>query len=600
MAPPVFLYTARVSNPRPIFLIGMMGAGKSTVGPRLAARLGRSFVDTDLEVERRAGQSVAEIFAREGEARFRALERESIEASAGQPLVVALGGGAIAQPGALERCRALGVLVQLDVPLERLLERIGDAASRPLLAGLDAAGRRGRLAALLESRRRFYERAHVRVDGSAEPDVVVEQIRARLVGLEDPTGGKSAVAEEIPEVPDGGRGGQGSKRSGMGTGRTGVRSKSKSKPVGGRKGDAGALASVAVSLADRSYSIELGHDWLETIGQRVGSLLGAEKVAIVSVAPVARRYAPQLARGLAKAGVRAGRIVVPDGDASKNLRELGRLYERFLDQGLDRHAAVVALGGGVVGDLAGFAAASFLRGIPFVQVPTTVLAMVDASIGGKTGVNLPRGKNLVGAFHQPRGVFIDTATLSSLPRRERAAGVAELVKAAAIWDAELFDWLEQHIEAFLDLEPEILLHGLERACAIKAEVVARDEREGGLRRLLNFGHTLGHAIEKHARYRGLLHGEAVSIGMVFAAERSEALGFSPAGTALRLASLLERAGLPTSPPDRPRKAYLAAIGVDKKRQGAGIHFVVLKGVGRAGTVSLRPEEILPAGWRAGR
>lgn len=365
-------------------------------------------------------------------------------------------------------------------------------------------------------------------------------------------------------------------------------------------GEGHARATVPVSLGERSYAIELGHDWLETIGARIGSMLAVERVAVVSVAPVARRYAPLLVRGLLKSGARAGRIAVPDGDASKNLRELSRLYERFLDLELDRHAAVVALGGGVVGDLAGFAAASFLRGIPFVQVPTTVLSMVDASIGGKTGVNLARGKNLVGAFHQPRGVFIDTATLASLPRRERAAGAAELIKAAAIWDEDLFAWLEEHVEAFLALEPEIVLHGLERACAIKAEVVARDEREGDLRRLLNFGHTLGHAIEKHARYRGILHGEAVAIGMVFAAGRSEELGFAPPGTARRLAALLQRAGLPTTAPDRPRKAYLSAIGVDKKRQGSGIHFVVLKGIGRAGTVSLRPEEILPSGWRAVR
>lgn len=366
--------------------------------------------------------------------------------------------------------------------------------------------------------------------------------------------------------------------------------------AGQRQGQA--QARVRVELGERSYAIELGHDWLESAGERIAGLLDAERIAVVSVAPVARRYAASVSRGLARAGARVGRVVVPDGDASKSPRELVRLWEHFLAQGLDRQSAVVALGGGVVGDLAGFAAASFLRGIPFVQVPTTVLAMIDSSIGGKTGINLAQGKNLVGAFHQPRGVFIDTATLASLPRRERAAGAAELIKAAAIWDAELFAWLETHLEAFLDLEPECVLHALERACAIKAEVVARDEREGGLRRLLNFGHTLGHAIEKHARYRGILHGEAVAIGMVFAAERSEALGTAPAGTAHRLASLLERAGLPTNPPDRPRQAYLSAIAVDKKRQGDGIHFVVLHGIGRAGTVSLRPEAILPPGWRA--
>jgi 3-dehydroquinate synthase len=357
-------------------------------------------------------------------------------------------------------------------------------------------------------------------------------------------------------------------------------------------------ASLPVSLGERSYAIELGQDWLATIGRRAAERLGAERIALVTVPTVARRYAPLLTRGLTAGGARVRRIVVPDGDASKNLVQLGKLYDAFLDFGLDRSSAVVTLGGGVAGDLGGFAAASFLRGIPFVQVPTTVLAMVDASIGGKTGVNLAQGKNLVGAFHQPRGVYIDVATLRSLPRRERAAGAAELIKAAVIWDAAFFDWLEPRIEAFLDLDPKVVLPALERACAIKAEVVERDEREGGLRRLLNFGHTLAHAIEKHAGYRGILHGEAVAIGMVFAADRSEALGFAPAGTADRLTRLLVRAGLPTQPPDRPRSAYLSAIAVDKKKQGGKIHFVVLDGIGSSTTAALRPGDILPAGWKA--
>jgi 3-dehydroquinate synthase len=213
-------------------------------------------------------------------------------------------------------------------------------------------------------------------------------------------------------------------------------------------------------------------------------------------------------------------------------------------------------------------------------------------------VNLRQGKNLVGAFHQPAGVYIDVETLRSLPLRQRAAGAAELIKAAAIWDAALFEWLESRIEAFLELDEKVVIPALERACAIKAEVVARDEREGGLRRLLNFGHTLAHAIEADAGYRGILHGEAVAIGMVFAAERSEALGFAPAGTRDRLEALLVRAGLPTRPPTRPRRTYLSAIAVDKKKQGDQIHFVVLKGIGSAGTTSLRPRDILPPGWKA--
>jgi shikimate kinase/3-dehydroquinate synthase len=363
------------------------------------------------------------------------------------------------------------------------------------------------------------------------------------------------------------------------------------------KGSGRARVSVPVELGDRSYAIEIGSDWLKTAGRRIAQRLDVERVALVAVPSVARRYAPLLTRGLEAAGVRVGRLVVPDGDASKSLTQLGRLYDAFLDQGLDRGSAVVTLGGGVAGDLGGFAAATFLRGIPFVQVPTTVLAMVDASIGGKTGVNLARGKNLVGAFHQPRGVYIDIATLRSLPARERAAGFAELVKAAAIWDAGFFDWIEPRVERFLSLDRKVVVPALERACAIKAEVVARDEREGGLRRLLNFGHTLAHAIETHARYRGILHGEAVAIGMAFAAERSEALGFSPAGTASRLIALLERAGLPVRAPNRPRSAYLSAIAVDKKKQGDQIHFVVLNGLGAASTVALTPREILPTGWK---
>jgi 3-dehydroquinate synthase len=263
---------------------------------------------------------------------------------------------------------------------------------------------------------------------------------------------------------------------------------------------------------------------------------------------------------------------------------------------------LVALGGGMVGDVTGFAAATFLRGIPFVQVPTSLLAMVDASVGGKTGVNLPEGKNLVGSFHQPRAVVIDPVTLRTLPAREWGAGIAEVVKKAAIWDAGFFAELERDAEA-LRREPARLEAVIERAVRIKAEVVSRDEREADLRMLLNFGHTLGHAIEALLGYRRLLHGEAVAIGMVYAARRSEALGCAPAGTADRIASLLERFGLPVAVPPFPRRAYLEALRVDKKTRDSRIGFVVLEGIGRARTLPLRPEEVaagLPAGGAAGR
>jgi 3-dehydroquinate synthase len=326
----------------------------------------------------------------------------------------------------------------------------------------------------------------------------------------------------------------------------------------------------------------------------VAECSGARRAIVVTVPPVGRRYAPAVLRSLRAAGLETGRIDVPDGDATKNLRQVERLYHGLLEAGADRHSALVALGGGMVGDLTGFAAATYLRGIPFVQVPTTVLAMVDASVGGKTGVNLREGKNLVGAFHQPRLVAIDLETLRSLPRRERAAGFAEVVKKAAIWDRALFDALERDAEALLALDLRVVAPVVARAVEIKAEVVSRDEREHGVRTLLNFGHTLAHAIEALARYRGLLHGEAVAIGMVYAARRSEALGFAPGGTADRLEALCRRFGLPTEPPGHDRSAYLAALEVDKKRQDSRIHYVVLDGVGSARTVALSPAEIAAA------
>lgn len=371
-------------------------------------------------------------------------------------------------------------------------------------------------------------------------------------------------------------------------------------PAAGRRGaSASVRRRVRVALGARSYPVEIGAGLLEGLGPAVASATGASRALVVTVPPVGRRYGAAVERSLRGAGLRAHRFTVPDGDRSKSLRRVERLYEGFLDAGADRSTAVLALGGGVVGDLAGYAAATLLRGLPFVQVPTTLLAMVDSSIGGKTGVNLRRGKNLVGAFHQPRLVWADVATLRSLPRRQRAAGLAELVKHAAIRDPRLFARLERDAERALALEPEALVPLLERSCRIKAAVVAADEREAGPRMLLNFGHTLGHAAESLAGYRGLLHGEAVAMGMAFAARRSEALGLAPAGTSQRLEELLLRIGLPTELPDHPRRAYLSAIRVDKKRRGDAIRFVALRGIGRAEAVSLRPGEVLPPA-RGGR
>jgi 3-dehydroquinate synthase len=360
------------------------------------------------------------------------------------------------------------------------------------------------------------------------------------------------------------------------------------------------VSTVRVELAERSYPIRIGEGTLGDVGPEIARATGASRAALVTVPGVGRRYAAKVTRSLKAAGLRVHRFDVPDGDATKNLRQLAKLYDGMLAAGLDRSSAVVALGGGMVGDLAGFLAATYLRGIPFVQIPTTVLAMVDASIGGKVAVNLPQGKNLVGAFHQPRLVFIDVAVLRSLPVRERAAGFAEVVKAGALWDADFFGRVERHAEALLDLDARRLVPVLKRACAIKAEVVAADEREAGVRMLLNLGHTVGHAVEKVRRYRGLLHGEAVAMGMVYAARRSEELELAPAGTEDRLADLVGRFGLPTELPLLPRRAYLDALRVDKKSRDSRIRYIVLRRIGQADTVELTPAEILPAGWERRR
>lgn len=531
---------------RTLWLVGMMGAGKSAVGSHLAARLGRPFVDTDALVEEVAGKPIAAIFAEEGEAAFRRLERAAIERVAGRSAIVALGGGAIAQPGVAERLAESGSVVYLRARPETLLARIGDADGRPLLAGLDTVARLDRVRELLRTRQPDYARATLVVDvDDGDIDAVTDRVLAIL----------------------------GVKRGAEGR----------------------AMRSVQVPLGERSYAIRLGVDTLGEAGTAIAEATGARRAVIVTVPEVGRRYGARLERSLRASGIQSKRITVADGERSKSLRVLGKLYEDLLDFGADRSTAVIALGGGVVGDLAGFLAATWMRGVPFVQVPTTMLAMADASVGGKVAVDLARGKNLVGAFHQPRLVWMDVATLRSLSRRQRANGLVEVIKHGVIRDAALFERFERDIERVLDLEPDPTLDVLERSCQIKAEVVAQDERESGLRMILNFGHTLAHAIETLLGYRKLLHGEAVGIGMVFAARRSEAMGMAPSGVADRIAALLQRAGLPTEPPDLPRRAYLDALRVDKKSRDGQVRFIAVREIGKAEIVPLRPAEILPRG-----
>lgn len=336
---------------------------------------------------------------------------------------------------------------------------------------------------------------------------------------------------------------------------------------------------VQVSLGSRSYEIAIGEGLLARLDALCGPWVKDAKVLLVSDASVAPLYAKACATALQKTGCNLTQAVVPAGEGSKDGHHLFQLYSAAVNARLDRQSVVLALGGGVVGDLAGFMAASYLRGLKLIQLPTTLLSMVDSAVGGKTGINLPQGKNLVGAFHQPSLVVCDVDTLKSLPPRERAAGMAEVIKYGVIYDAELFRLLEANMEKILEGDPALLTKIIARSCEIKADVVAKDEHEMSLRAILNFGHTLGHAVEAVAGYGKYLHGEAVGIGMNFAGRLSMYEKGFPEADYQRLHELIQRAGLPVRAPDLPWEALSQAVSVDKKVKGGKAKFVLATRIG---------------------
>jgi 3-dehydroquinate synthase len=336
---------------------------------------------------------------------------------------------------------------------------------------------------------------------------------------------------------------------------------------------------LTVALAERSYPIHIGAGLLG----RAGELLGERPArAIVVTNPVvAAHHLASLQSALAASGIRCESLLVPDGEAHKDWATLYDVHTRLLELGAERSTLLVALGGGVIGDLAGFAAATYQRGMPLVQVPTTLLAQVDSSVGGKTAVNHPLGKNMVGAFYQPSAVIIDTATLSTLPEREYLAGVAEVIKYGAACDVRLFEWLEANMDRLLAREPSAVEHAIAASCRIKADIVARDEREAGTRAVLNFGHTFGHAIEAAMGYGSWLHGEAVAAGMVLATELSRAVTGLDTGDAARVEQLIAFARLPVRPPALAFDRWIALMSRDKKVASGAMRFVLLDALGRA-------------------
>jgi 3-dehydroquinate synthase len=340
-------------------------------------------------------------------------------------------------------------------------------------------------------------------------------------------------------------------------------------------------SALTVALGERSYPIHIGTGMLHEAGRLLAAVLPAPRVIVITNAVVAGHWLAPLRASLTAAGIAAETVLVPDGEAHKSWPTLNDVLTRLLEQKAERSTTLIALGGGVVGDITGFAAAIYQRGMPFVQIPTTLLAQVDSSVGGKTGINHPLGKNMIGAFYQPLAVLIDTDCLRTLPERELAAGIAEVIKYGAIRTPAFFSWLESNVDALARREPQALAHAIGESCRIKAQIVAADERESGERALLNFGHTFGHAIEAAMGYGAWLHGEAVAAGMVLAARLSQRVTGCPAADVARLSALLEAARLPVRAPTLAYAQWIDLMSRDKKTTAGALRFVLLETLGRA-------------------
>ncbi len=536
-----------------VFLVGLMGAGKTTIGRMLARKMGMRFVDSDHEIEARTGAPIPLIFEIEGEASFRRREAEVIRDLCGQEgIVLATGGGAILNPDSRALLQERGTVVYLRAGISSILARTSHDKNRPLLQTADP---RKKLEELLAQREPLYlEMAHLVVD-TGRPNVqsmvqiIINQLDARACQAAPNcmTRAQSSMNEQTNIL-------------------------------------------LNVDLGERSYPISIGQGLLDEPDLLVRHVNG-RKVAIVTNTTVAPLYLERVRAPLLAAGKEVIAVVLEDGEEYKNWASLMQIFDALLANKCDRKTTLVALGGGVIGDLTGFAAASYMRGVDFIQVPTTLLSQVDSSVGGKTGINHPLGKNMIGAFYQPNVVLADTSTLDTLPQRELAAGLAEVIKHGAIIDSAFFDWIEENIGRLVARDRTALAYAIARSCEIKADVVRQDEREGGLRAILNFGHTFGHAIEAGMGYGHWLHGEAVGCGMVMAAGLSQRLGYIDAATVQRLRALVAAAGLPVTAPDLGTARWLELMEVDKKNEGGAIKFILLKPLGSA-VVTSAPQEAL--------
>ncbi len=545
-------------RPLRIVLTGFSGAGKSLVAPLVAERLRWQVIDTDSLVERTAGKPIPDIFEQDGEPRFRELEADAVrEACARDRVVVSVGGGAVLRPDNRRLLAEGGFVVCLEARPETVLRRLSESApadeplDRPLLAGPDPIYR---IRELKARRQPFYALADhtVHTDGLTLDLVAEEVVRAwrrrSTSALADPARLGAFVGSPVTAGP-------------------------------AHAWSADAACVVRASSA--TYPVYVDWNALFDLGLRLREAGLTTQAYIVSDETVFARYGKQAEAALAQADIPVASYTVPPGEASKSLETAAAIYDWLIEQRTERGHAIIALGGGMVTDLAGYVASTYVRGLPLVHVPTSLLAMVDAAIGGKVAVNHPRAKNVIGAFYQPRFVLADVSTLRTLPPRELTSGWAELLKHALILDPDLLVFLEEHADAVLALEPEPTTEAIRRSVAVKAAVVSEDEREEtGRRTVLNYGHTVGHAIEAATEYGRFLHGEAVAIGMTAAAAISRRLGLLSPDVERRQRHLLERFGLPTRAQGLDRGVVLSAMALDKKVRAGAIRWVLLENVGR--------------------
>ncbi|MCB9984809.1 MAG: 3-dehydroquinate synthase [Micavibrio sp.] len=531
---------------RPIVLVGMMGVGKTTVGRLLATRLGWSFYDSDDEIVRSVGKSISEIFSEDGEPAFRDLERATIKhLLANGPCVISSGGGGITVSETAQAIKERSLCIWMDAGLPILLKRT-EGSDRPLLMH---GNPEEVLKNLLEKRRSHYAQAHIHaLDDGLTPEEMVNRI---LLQIREHLYVSSSESEKEKFVPE--------------------------------------AICLTVSLFDRSYPIFIGCGLLKQPDLWLAHDLQGRDAFVLTDYNVRERLTDSFVETLSPLMKSVSIMELAPGEQTKSFERFQAVLEWMIENGVKRDSVVFAVGGGVIGDLAGFASSSILRGIDFVQIPTTLLSQVDSSVGGKTGINSKSAKNMIGAFYQPRTVVIDLDSLASLPRREWLSGYAEIVKYGLIGDEDFFEWLESHGALMLGGRISEAIRAIESGCRMKAEIVCKDEREeNGLRALLNFGHTFAHALESAAGYDGtLLHGEAVSIGMVLAARLSQRLGYLVQDDVNRIYNHLKSLGLKTEISDVAFKEDITAdqllliMRKDKKASVSGLKFVVLKRIGQA-------------------